>query len=85
MAESSPGQAPPRPVSPFERIRRARGLRQSEVAERAGVTRAYVSLCEQGWYPPPARGGIDFEHLGDRGLELWPQEEIPAGLGKLVR
>jgi DNA-binding transcriptional regulator YiaG len=38
-----------------ERIRRARGLHQSEVAERAGVTRAYLSLCEQGWYPPPAR------------------------------
>jgi DNA-binding XRE family transcriptional regulator len=68
-----------------ERIRRARGLHQSEVAERAGVTRAYLSLCEQGWYPPPARQAAIAQVLEVDPSELWTQEEIPAGLGKLVR
>jgi len=68
--------SPPRPVSTFERIRRARGLRQAEVAERAGCSRSLVSMCEAGYRPPRARQLAMAAALGVDAEVLWPVEEV---------
>ena len=62
----------PRPVSAFERIRRARGLRQGDVAELAGVSRSYIALAEGGWRPPLPRQEAIANALGVTPADLWP-------------
>lgn len=66
----------PRPVSTFERIRRARGLRQAQVAERAGCSRSLISMAEAGYRPPHGRQLAIAEALGVDAALLWPAEDV---------
>jgi transcriptional regulator with XRE-family HTH domain len=63
-----------RAVSDFERIRRARGLTQSEVAARVGCSRSLISMAEAGYRPPRWRRLAIAEVLGVRAGALWPAE-----------
>ena len=68
----------PRPVSAFERVRRERGLRQSDVAELVGLSRSYIAMCEQGWRPPLARQEQIAVALEAPREELWPEGAVAA-------
>lgn len=35
-------------------VRQQRGMNQTILAERAGLTRSYISMLEGGWLKPPA-------------------------------
>lgn len=68
------GHKETRPVGPIEQARRARGLRQADLARLAGVSRSYICFIEQGWRPPTRRQGSIAAVLGVRADELWPRE-----------
>jgi transcriptional regulator with XRE-family HTH domain len=66
------------PPSAFELARRARGLTQSNLADRAGVSRALVAMAERGYRPGAATQQriaavlqVDVDHL-------WPGREVTA-------
>jgi transcriptional regulator with XRE-family HTH domain len=74
-----------RPVGIFESLRRARGLKQLDLAERVGVSRSYIAMVEQGWRPPAHRqeaiaAALDVEvtRLWPAGHELSLNDERPA-------
>jgi transcriptional regulator with XRE-family HTH domain len=60
------------PVSTFEIARRALRMRQQDVADVAGLSRALVGMVERGYRPGPENCARLAEAVGRRIEELWP-------------
>lgn len=61
-----------RPPGPLEIARRRAGLRQIDLASRAGLCQATIRLAESGYVPSPGSRHAIADALGVDVAELWP-------------
>jgi transcriptional regulator with XRE-family HTH domain len=63
-----------RPPSPLELARRAQGLTQSELADRAGVSRNLIAQAQHGYVPSLESQQRIADALGIDVAGLWPAQ-----------